>query len=195
MLKTFKAKLYAGPAAVFLIFSIFDVFILSFIIKFKSNSAIQALLGSSSISLMRTNRDIDNLIFLTKTRKAYIKSAESAKKTYDTTVIDGRIDKLANKIKLAQNSNITALSGFYSGFGNKSFKKLFGFGKKQLKRPSILKSSQMQSQRAELKSMTERYIQKTDELLRNPSEAGLYMKPAYFNGIFGNIVNSLNFFR
>ena len=195
MLKTLKAKLYAGAVAVFLIFLIYDVFILSFIIKFKSNSAIQALLGSSSISLIRTNRDIDNLIFLTKTRKADIKSAKLAKKTYDTTIIDGRIDKLTNKIELAQKANMTALSGFYSGFGNKNFKKLFGFSKEQLKRPSILKNSEMQSKRGKLKSMTERYIQKTVELLQNPSEAGPDIEPAYFNKIAGNIINLLNFFR
>ncbi|MGC8555380.1 MAG: methyl-accepting chemotaxis protein, partial [Candidatus Acidulodesulfobacterium sp.] len=195
MLKTLKAKLYAGAAAVFLIFLISDVFILGFIVKFKNNSTMQALLGSSSISLMRTNRDIDNLIFLAKSRKSDIKASKFAKTSYDTSVIDVKIDKLANKIKLEQKANITALSGFYSGFENKRFKKLFGFGKEQLKRPSILKSQEMQSYRAELKSMTERYIQKTTELLQNPSEAGPDMKPADFNGISGNIVNSLNFFR
>ena len=195
MFSTFKLRLYVAALAMFIIFLILNFFLLGFIGKIKDRSYIQAVLGSTSISLLRVNRDATNLIYLTKLRESNLEIAKLTKKTYDTASIDKKIKDLADKIKSARKNNIIAINGFYSGFQKEHFIKLFGIKKDVLKRPDSLKSLKAKEKMAELKQIMAGYRPNMAKLLKNPQEEGLKMKAEYFNANIDKIIKLLDFDR
>ena len=195
MLSTFKLRLYIAALAMFIIFLILNFFLLGFIGKIKNRSYIQAVLGSTSISLLRVDRDASNLIYLAKLRESNLKIAKLTKKTYDTASIDKKINDLADKIKSARKNNIIAINGFYSGFQREHFKKLFGIKKSLLIRPGSLKTPTAKEKMAELKQIMSKYRPNITKLLKNPEKEGLTARPEYFNANIDKIIKLLDFDR
>ena len=195
MFSTFKLRLYIAALAMFIIFLILNFFLLGFISKIKNRSYIQAVLGSTSISLLRVDRDAANLIYLTKLRESNLKIAELTKKTYDTASIDKKINGLVNKIKSYRKNNIIAINGFYSGFQREHFKKLFGIKKGLIKRPDSLKNQAAKEKMAELNQIMSEYRPNMAKLLKNPRKEGLTARPEYFNANIDKIIKLLDFDR
>ena len=195
MFSTFKLRLYVAALAMFIIFLILNFFLLGFIGKIKNRSYIQAVLGSTSISLLRVDRDVASIIYLAKLRKSNLEIASLNKKTYDTTAIDKKINGYVNKIKSYRKNNIIAINGFYSGFNSEKFKEIYGIKKALLKRPRSLKNKASEQKMSELKQIMANYRPNMSKLLKNPSREALKMNPEYFNDNIDKIIKLLDFDR
>ena len=195
MFSTFKLRLYIAALAMFIIFLILNFFLLSFINNIKNQSYIQAVLGSTSVSLMKVNRDVNSLIYLAKIRNSNIEIAKITKKHYNAAPIDKKIKNLVDKIKSYRKNNIIAINGFYSGFQREHFTDVFGIKKSVLMRPNILKNSVAKEKMLKLKQIMAKYRPNMVRLLKNPYKEGLIAKPEYFNSNIDKIITLLKFDR
>ena len=195
MFSTFKLRLYVAALAMFVIFLVLNFLLLGFIGKIKNRSYIQAVLGSTSISLLRVDRDVASIIYLAKLRKSNLEIANLNKKTYDATAIDKKINSYVNKIKSYRKNNVIAINGFYSGFKNEKFKEIYGIKKALLKRPGSLKNKASEQKMSELKQIMASYRPNMAKLLQNPSKEALKMNPEYFNDNIDKIIKLLDFDR
>ena len=195
MLSSFKNRLYFAAIILFIAFLLLSFFVYGFVSGFKNRSYTQLVLGSTMVSLMRVNRNITSLIYLTKLRKSEIALNKFRKRKFDISRIDSAIKTLKLKIGRARKEQILSINGFYSGFSHEKFKTLYGIKKVFLKRPSVFKTSAMQLKVSKLKKFMKNYRPHVVKLLKNPYKIGPESNISYFKNGSNKIISYLDYFR
>ena len=195
MLSSFKNRLYFAAIILFIAFLLLSFFVYGFVSGFKNRSYTQLVLGSTMVSLMRVNRNITSLIYLTKLRKSEIALNKFRKRKFDISRIDSVIKTLKLKIGRARKEQILSINGFYSGFSHEKFKTLYGIKKVFLKRPSVFKTSAMQLKVRKLKKFMKNYRPHVVKLLKNPYKIGPQSNISYFKNGSNKIISYLDYFR
>ena len=195
MLSSFKNRLYFAAIILFIGFLLLSFFVYGFVSGFKNRSYTQLVLGSTMVSLMRVNRDITNLIYLTKLRKSEIALNKLRKRKLNISKIDSVIKTLKFKISKARKNNILSINGFYSGFSHENFKTLYGIKKNLLKRPSVFKTPAMKLKVERLKRFMKYYRPYVVKLLKNPYKIGPKSNISFFKNGSNKIISYLDYFR
>ncbi len=188
MLTTLKSRLYFGSIIVFLIISIIFFFILRYVYFLRSASYNQEAISLTSISLVKIQRNVLNIISLEHIKKYKEEIAKLKNKPFNRNAIGLRIKKIIRNTKKIQKENMLSLNGYVNGFKKEKFISIFGIKK------SLLRRYKSKTINLKLKMLRKELLSHRKVLFKitsNPSRYGLIYSSSYIKKMMNPTIKSV----